>query len=209
VVASLQNGVDNVEQIHAAAGIAALPCVVYVAAAMPEPGRVKHSGRGDLAVGQGARKKEEVARFAECFERAGVKCRISENIAGDLWAKLVWNCAGNALTALGRASYGQVAGSEFGRQVLMAAAEETMQVARAAGVALPPIDLKGVGLKLAQDLGPATSSTAQDIARGKRTEVDSLNGFVARRGEKLGVPTPVNRTLHALIKLLEETFPQG
>jgi 2-dehydropantoate 2-reductase len=203
IVVSMQNGVNNVERIRAAAGLDALPCVVYVAAAMPAPGRVKHSGRGDLAIGP-AQRKGDVARVAATFERAGVKCRISENIEGDLWAKLVWNCAGNAVTALGRASYGQVAGSEFGRQVLMAAAQETIAVARAAGVTLPPIDLAGAGLKLANELGPATSSTAQDVARGKRTEIDSLNGFVARRGAELGVPTPVNQTLHALIKLIEE-----
>ena len=50
----------------------------------------------------------------------------------------------------------------------------------------------------------ALSSTAQDIARGKRTEIDSLNGYVVRRGAALGVATPVNASLHALVKLLEE-----
>ena len=50
----------------------------------------------------------------------------------------------------------------------------------------------------------ATSSTAQDLQRGRRTEIDALNGYVARRGAELGVPTPVNQTLHALVKLLEE-----
>jgi 2-dehydropantoate 2-reductase len=208
IVASLQNGVDNVERIHAAAGIDALPCVVYVAAAMPAPGHVKHSGRGDLAVGHASR-AADVKRFAQTFERAGVKCRISENIAGDLWGKLVWNCAGNALTALGRASYGQVAASEFGRALLLATANEVMDVARAAGVTLPPIDLASAGLKLARDLGPATSSTAQDIQRGKRTEIDSLNGYVVRCGAELGVPTPINQTLYALVKLVEENLASG
>jgi 2-dehydropantoate 2-reductase len=207
IVVSLQNGVDNVARIRTAAGIEALPCVVFVAAAMPAPGRVKHSGRGDLAIGHPQR-KEDLSHVAGAFERAGVTCRISDNIEGDLWAKLVWNCAGNAVTALGRASYGQVARSEFGRQVLLAAAQETIAVARAAGIPLPAIDLAGAGLKLANELGPATSSTAQDVARGKRTEIDSLNGYVARRGQELGVPTPVNQTLHALIKLLEDSFPQ-
>lgn len=81
-----------------------------------------------------------------------------------------------------------------------------MAVARAAGVTLPPMDLANAGLKLARDLGRATSSTAQDIERGKITEIDSLNGYVVRRAEELGVPAPVNRTLHALVKLRESTF---
>lgn len=202
-VVSLQNGVDNVERIRAAAGMEALPAVVYVAAAMPEPGRVKHSGRGDLVLGH-ARRKDEVARVAEGFGRAGVPCRISEQIEGELWVKLIMNCAGNAVTALGRSSYGEVARHELARQVLLATANEALAVARAAGIRLPPVDLAAAALKLAQDLGEATSSTAQDIARGKRTEIDSLNGYIVRRGAELGVLTPVNQTLHALVKLLEE-----
>ena len=55
----------------------------------------------------------------------------------------------------------------------------------------------------------ATSSTAQDLARGRVTEIDSLNGYVSRRGRELGVPTPVNSTLHALVKLLELKIPGG
>jgi 2-dehydropantoate 2-reductase len=203
IVVSLQNGVDNTERIRAASGIVALPSVVYVAAAMSGPGRIKHSGRGDLVLGRSP--LNSANRVTECFTRAGVPCRVSENIDGDLWAKLVWNCAGNAITALGRASYGQIARSESALQVFLAAANETMAVARAAGIRLPPVDLAHANVKLARDLGNATSSTAQDIQRGKRTEIDSLNGYVVRRGAELGVPTPVNSTLTSLIKLLENS----
>lgn len=213
VVVSLQNGVDNIERIRAASGIVALPSVVYVAAAMSAPGRIKHSGRGDLVLGRlpqndAAPPCGVTAHGAveTLFTRAGVPCRISENIDGDLWAKLVWNCAGNAITALGRASYGQIARSESALQVFLAAAHETIDVARSAGISLPPVDLAHANVKLARDLGNATSSTAQDIQRGKRTEIDSLNGYVVRRGAELGVPTPVNSTLTALIKLLEDSM---
>lgn len=216
IVVSLQNGVDNVERMRGAAGIEALPAVVYVAAAMTAPGRVKHAGRGDLVIG-GARRHEnapprraaqeaEIERVAECFARAGVPCRVSENIEGEIWTKLIMNCAGNAVTVLGRSSYGQAARNEHSRQAMAATASEAIAVARAAGVKLPPVDLVAAALKLAQDLGPATSSTAQDIGRGKRTEIDALNGYIARRGAQLGVPTPVNHTLFALVKLLEENL---
>ncbi len=216
IVVSLQNGVDNVERIRAASGIEAVPAVVYVATAMPTPGRVKHAARGDLVIGwpqrgpAGAgRSNDDLERVAQCFAGAGVPCRISENIEGELWTKLVWNCAGNALTALARSSYGQVARNELARDLLAAAAGEAIAVARAAGVDLPPLDLVAAGVKMAKDLGDATSSTAQDIARGKRTEIDALNGYVARRGAELGVPTPVNHTLFALVKLLEENLGGG
>src|SRR5258708_1978072 len=108
LVLSMQSGVDNVEQIGAAAAIDALPAVVYVAASVPEPGRVKHVGRGDLVVGPRSEKTERVAAL---FSRANVPCRISENIEGELWTKLVWNCALNAISALGHAKYGQITAS--------------------------------------------------------------------------------------------------
>ena len=83
---------------------------------------------------------------------------------------------------------------------------EVVAVATAAGVFLPDAEhLTTAALKLGQAMAEATSSTAQDLARGKPTEIDSLNGYVARCGAELGVPAPVNSTLHALVKLLEST----
>ncbi len=209
IVVSLQNGVDNVEQIRAASGIDALPSVVYVAAAMTAPDRVKHNGRGDLVTGEFSKEQSErVKRVASLFESAGVKCRVSEDIAADLWSKLMMNCAGNAVTTLGRASYGRVAAHQPSRKVIADVIQECVAVARASGVHLPEADYVAGGIKLATGLGDATSSTAQDIAKGKRTEIDSLNGYVSRLGEKVGVPTPVNSTLHALVKLLEDSASQ-
>jgi len=204
LVLSMQNGVDNVEQIRAAASIDALPSVVYVAASVPEPGRVKHVGRGDLIVGP---ENEKTRRIAALFSRANVPCRISENIEGELWTKLIWNCALNAVSALGRAKYGQIASSADAWKVVETAVHEVLAVARAAKVHPPGLEdpkaaLAGA-LKIATQMAEAFSSTAQDVNRGKRTEIDSLNGYVARRGAELGVPTPVNQALFALTKLAE------
>ena len=218
IVVSLQNGVENAAVICDALRSAGrsplpvvLPSVVYVAAAMPAPGHLKHNGRGDLIIGPGADASllPAIDRLAQLFTRAGVPCRISDNIDGELWVKLVWNCAGNAVSALGRASYGLAGSLEPIRRVMAAAAEEVSAVARASGVRMPDTDLIAMGVKLAASLGPATSSTAQDIERGRPTEIDSLNGFIARRGAELDVPTPVNHTLWALVKLREaSTRPQ-
>jgi 2-dehydropantoate 2-reductase len=212
IVISLQNGVDNVARIRAASGIDALPAVVYVAAALPEPGHVKHSGRGEWIVGEyvGAAPPSAVAksrpeRVAEICAAAGVPCHISKNIEVDQWTKMVMNCAGNAVTAIAQTSFAHVARNLDTREVLRTVINECVVVARAAGVALPDIDWTEKGLKNAETLGEATSSTAQDIARCKPTEIDSLNGYIVRRGNELGVPTPVNMTLFALIKLIEES----
>jgi 2-dehydropantoate 2-reductase len=204
LVLSMQNGVDNVEQIRAAAAIDALPAVVYVAASVPEPGRVKHVGRGDLVIGP---RNERTERVAALFSRANVPCRISENIEGELWTKLVWNCALNAVSALGRAKYGNIAASADAWKVVETAVYEVLAVARAADIHPPGLEdpkaaLAGA-LKIATQMAEALSSTAQDMNRGKRTEIDSLNGYVSRRGAELGVPTPVNHALYALVKLAE------
>jgi 2-dehydropantoate 2-reductase len=204
LVLSMQNGVDNVEQIHVAAAIDALPAVVYVAASVPEPGKIKHVGRGDLVIGP---QNEKAGRIAALFSHANVPCRISENIIGELWTKLVWNCALNAVSALGRAKYGQIASSTDAWKVVETAVYEVLAVARAAGVHPPGLEdpktaLAGA-LKIATQMAEALSSTAQDMNRGKRTEIDSLNGYVSKRGAELGVPTPVNQALYALTKLAE------
>jgi 2-dehydropantoate 2-reductase len=90
------------------------------------------------------------------------------------------------------------------RALLVRVAEETVTVARAAGVQLDVAEQVAAGLKLGEIMPEALSSTAQDIARGKHTEIDSLNGYVVRLGEQLGVATPINYTLYKLVKLLEE-----
>ena len=202
---SLQNGVDNAEKIRAA-GIDALSAVVYVAASVPEPARVKHVGRGDLVVGP---RNARTENFDALFERAGVPCRVSDNIDGELWTKLIWNCALNAISALGRAKYGQIAASEDARKVVENAVNEVLAVAAAARIRLPGVENLKAGLagalQIATQMSGAISSTGQDLMRGKRTEIDSLNGYIARRGAELSVPTPVNHALYALVKLAEES----
>jgi 2-dehydropantoate 2-reductase len=204
LILSMQNGVDNVEQIRAAAGLEALPSVVYVAASVPEPGKVKHVGRGDLVVGP---KNEKTERIAALFSVANVPCRISDNIEGELWTKLVWNCGLNAVSALGRAKYGQIAASPDTRKVVETIVDEVLAVARAAHIHPPGLeDPKAAfagALRIATQMAEARSSTAQDMNRGRRTEIDSLNGYISRRGAELGVPTPVNHALYALVRLAE------
>lgn len=211
IVLSLQNGVDNVERMRAAARIEAIAAVVYVAAEMTAPGCVKHSGRGDLIIGDLQRnhrsdssRRQTLEHVAALFTRAGVPCRISEDIEADLWTKLIMNCAYNAISALTRARYGRIAADPPLRDVVRQVVEEALAVARAAGVRMVNTGLVEAAWKLAGTMPAAISSTAQDILRGKRTEIDSLNGYVARRGAELKVATPVNQTLHALVKLLEE-----
>jgi 2-dehydropantoate 2-reductase len=208
VVVSLQNGVNNAEDIRAASGIDAVPAVVYVACSAPAPGTVKHFGRGDLVVGPA---NETTAKIASLFTSADIRCRISDNIEGELWTKLIWNCALNAVSALGRVTYGEILASPDAKQMLEALVYETLHVARAKGINPPGLEDPRAALagsyKIAEQMSGQRSSTGQDLARGKRTEIDSLNGYVARLGAQLGVPTPVNHALFTLVKLYETGFP--
>jgi 2-dehydropantoate 2-reductase len=208
-VVSLQNGVDNAERMDFAAGIQAISAVVYIAAEMSGAGQVKHSGRGDLVIGnpvsnQGA-SESELADIAEAFTRAGVPCRISQNITLELWTKLIMNCAYNALSALSRARYGRLVADAGSVEVMKQVVAEGVAVGDASGVRLSADKLMAAILELGRVVPEALSSTAQDIARGRPTEIDSLNGFLVHRGAETGVPTPVNQTLYSLVKLLERT----
>jgi len=208
-VVSLQNGVDNAERMDFAAGIQAISAVVYIAAEMSAAGQVTHSGRGDLVIGnpvsnQGA-SESELAEIAETFKLAGVPCRISQNITLELWTKLIMNCAYNALSALSRVRYGRLVADAGSIEVMKQVVAEGVAVGSAAGVRLSADELIAAILELGRVVPEALSSTAQDIARGKPTEIDSLNGFLVQRGAETGVPTPVNQTLHSLVKLLERS----
>jgi 2-dehydropantoate 2-reductase len=204
ILISMQNGADNAEQIHAASGLNALAAAVYVAASVPSPGTVKHVGRGDLVLGP---ENDTTRRVADIFTRAKVPCRLSNNAEGELWTKLVWNCALNALSALGRVTYGEIIASPNARQLLEGTVYEVLAVAKAAGIQPPGLEDPKVAFagayKIAEQMSATRSSTCQDMMRGKRTEIDSLNGFIARKGRELGVPTPLNHALFTLVKLAE------
>jgi 2-dehydropantoate 2-reductase len=204
VIVSMQNGVDNAEQIETTSGLKAVPAAVYVAASVPAPGAVKHVGRGDLVLGP---KNESIERVASVFTRANVPCRISENLIGELWTKLVWNCALNALSALGKVTYGEIIASSDAKQLVETTVYEVLAVARASGIQPAGLEDAKAALagayKVAEQMAATRSSTAQDMIRNKKTEIDSLNGFIVRRGRELNIPVPVNHALFTLVKLAE------
>lgn len=198
VILTLQNGVDNAERLQALLQREVIPTVVYVATEMAGPGQVKHHGRGELVIGASASSAELVKLFAA----ADVQVEISANIMGALWAKLILNCAYNALSAITQLPYGRLVQGEGVEDVMRAVVQECLDVAQAAGVTVPG-DMWEAVQKIARTMPTQLSSTAQDLARHKRSEIDHLNGYVIAKGKARGVPTPANCVLHALVKLLE------
>ena len=201
-ILTLQNGVDNAERLAATLGRDVIPAVVYVATEMAGPGHVRHHGRRELVIGRSARSPDISPRIAAAFIAAGVPVEISDNVIGALWEKLIVNCAYNALSAITQLPYGRLVQGEGVPAVMNDVVEECLAVARAAGVDVPG-DMRQAVPQIAQSMPGQFSSTAQDLARGKPTEIDHLNGYVVRKGAALGVPTPANRTLVALVKLFE------
>jgi 2-dehydropantoate 2-reductase len=208
VAVSLQNGVENAAQIHAASGLRTVPAAVYVAVGLTAPGQLRHLGRGDLVVGTSSSipsgaTTDDVALVASLFQRAGVPCRIVPDIAPEMWTKLAMNCAYNAISALTRRSYGVIAADARGRELIASILREVVAVADASAVRLDEGELFDGAMKLAAGMRDTLSSTAHDLVRGRRTEIDSLNGFVARRGSETGVDTPVNSALLTLVRIAE------
>lgn len=198
LVLTLQNGVDNATRLQAALAQEVAATVVYVASEMAGPGHVKHHGRGELVIAPSARSAE----IAGLLIAAGVPTEISDNVTGALWAKLILNCAYNAISAITQLPYGRLSQGEGVQAVMADVVRECLAVAEAGGVAVPG-DTWAAVQRIAETMPSQFSSTAQDLARGKRSEIDHLNGYVLRQGEALGVATPVNRVLHMLVKLLE------
>lgn len=211
-VLCLQNGVDSAERVRAATGLDALPVVVYVAAEMVGDGHVRRGGRGALITGEpdAASVRRHVLPpdvMVERFSAAGIPFTFSPNIRGDLWQKMVANCTYNAISAIARVRYGRIHANSASDAIVRPLVDECTAVARAIGVSLPDIDLYAFGRTLVDVHAPtAYSSTAQDLMRGRRTEIDSLNGYIVRKGAELGVPVPINQALYALVKLQEEAL---
>lgn len=200
LVLTLQNGVDNDERVRAVldVGTPVAAAVVYVATAMAGPGHVRHHGRGELVIAPSPRSEAVAWQFAA----AGIPTQISDNVRGALWAKLVLNCAYNALSALSLQPYGPLVQHPGVTEMIADTVAECLAVARADGVTIPG-DVDAAVRGIAATMPGQLSSTAQDLARGKPSEIDHLNGYVVRRGAALGVPTPLNRALQVLVKLAE------
>jgi 2-dehydropantoate 2-reductase len=199
----LQNGVDNAERLRAVLpGVQVAAAVVYVATEMAGPGHLRHHGRGELVIEPIPAEPSRSAAIAQTFTAAGVPTTLSDNVRGALWAKLILNCAYNALSALGRLPYGALVQRPGVLEVIRDVVAECRAVAMADGVNLPD-DVDVIVQRIPETMPTQHSSTSQDLMRGKPSEIDFLNGHVVQRGEALGVPTPANRVLWTLVKLAE------
>ncbi|KWA07573.1 ketopantoate reductase family protein [Burkholderia territorii] len=199
IVVSLQNGVDNAALLRTAIAGPIICAAVYVASEMAGPGHLLHHGRGDLAI----EASPSSERLACVLRTAGIPTGIVDDVRAALWHKLMLNCAYNAISAIVQLPLGEMSHRDALRDTMRAVVAECIAVAAAEGIhfAEPPAALVE---QIEATIPPGQySSTAQDLARGRPGEIDYLNGAVVRRARAAGIDTPVNRTLHLLVKMLE------
>jgi 2-dehydropantoate 2-reductase len=200
-VICLQNGVDNAERLSAVLKRVAIPAAVYVAAGMTAPGHVKHHGRGELAIGPSP-SSDDIARH---LSESGIPTTVSHNVIAVLWEKLILNCAYNALSAVAQLPYRRLFEVKGTADVIRNVVAECMAVAKALNIPIAA-NMYEKAIALADQIPDQYSSTAQDLARKKPTEIDYLNGHVVRKGRETGVPTPTNLALQVMVKLREVTM---
>ncbi len=210
-VLSMQNGIGNEEVIARAFGEErTLGGMAIFGARLLEPGHAEVTVYaseclvGELKGGESERARE----LASAFTRAGIPTRASDDIVRDKWLKAFYNIALNPLSAILRVPYGTLGELEETRELMRKMLKEAFEVAQAKGIRVG-FSWEEYYNHLLENLLPPTarhiSSMLQDIERGKRTEIDYLNGAVARLGRELGVATPVNDAVTAIVKALEST----
>ena len=211
-VLSLQNGVGHEDIL--ARHVDRSRIVVgrtYVGGSPLGPGHVIAGYHGkDTHIGElDGCLSQRVQRIAQVFNVAGLHTLVSQNILGTVWDKLLINVATGAITAITGLSYGHLYAQPQLQTLGVAAVEEAMAVARARGIALSITDPLFAWNKAGAGLGADfKTSMLQSIEKGSVTEIDYVNGAVVALGERLGVATPVNRTLLALVKGLESRLPR-
>lgn len=197
VILVLQNGIGNEEIVKKAVGnkIKVLRGVLKVAAEFLEPGVIRF-WRGKTIIG-----RDHVAEeIVEMLNKCGLDARLSEDIDKDIWNKLVVNCVVNPLTAILRVADGEIIVNSL-KKIRSEIVKECLAVAKAEGVILASDLTDRIDRSVA---GYANfSSMYQDIVKGKKTEVEFLNGKIVELGKRHNVPTAVNETLVGLIKFLE------
>ncbi len=210
VLLSLQNGVANIEIASKTISNRIYAAVVYVAAGMIGQRTMKHHGRGELLIGglgnNTADDQESLDGIRHLFEAANVPCLITSQIKRDMWLKFLVNCSFNAISGIGQIPYGEMVKSPEIVQLIEEITKEFLAVAALEDVKISMSEALTVNDSIATTMVTQVSSTAQDLSRGKKTEIDFLNGYIVELGRRHGIATPYNESVHALVKMLESRY---
>jgi len=209
-IVSLQNGLDNLTALASRLGPRLLlGGLTSHGATFIDWGHVHHAGTGYTVVGfhpecsggAGRDRSVRVQELSDAFMKAGIDTSITRDLAGEVWAKGLVNCAINPVTALSGKENGALLQGPL-RRLARLACDEGARVARAADVTLPGEPWERVD-RVIQETAQNRSSMLQDIQRGRRTEINAISGAIVKLGVALGIATPVNNVLWRLVQGIE------
>jgi 2-dehydropantoate 2-reductase len=203
-VLCLQNGVDNPEKIARLWGAdRTLASVVYIAAAVREPGVIEHSAGGRIVLGSLDAPGQESARNVQSIlARSHVPCDVSSEIRTVLWRKLAWNSPFCALSCLLRMMVGEIMASDSLKHLIEGCIEEVRDAARCRGIDLPPSIVQDT-LGFSRSLGDVKPSMLQDLEAGKPLEHEALNGIVVKILHQAGKRAPINEIFYTALKYMD------
>ncbi len=210
VVMSIQNGLGHEEILAELVGRhRVIGAKTYAGGQLLSPGHVVAgiAGKETLMGELDGRLTDRVQQIAQTFNRAGLLTRVSDNIMGVMWDKLLINVATGALTGITRLPYGPLGEVPEVQSCALEAVAEAIAVAKASGIQLSSTDPRDAWHKATAGLPVGFKpSLLQSVEKRERTEIDFINGAVVRWGERCGIATPVNRTLLACVKGIERSF---
>lgn len=206
-VVTLQNGVGNLEILEEVFGRdRILGGVTSEGATLLGPGQIRHAGQGETLIGPGGDPDGPAEKLVSVFGQAGMKTKSVDNVYDLIWGKLIINVGINALTAITRLKNGRLPDLPGTRVIMEEAVKEAVAVAKAKNIQLPYPDPLGRVMDVCEATAGNVASMLQDVLKGRRTEVDAINGAIVREGEAFGIPTPVNLTLTSLVQAIQETY---
>jgi 2-dehydropantoate 2-reductase len=209
-VCTVQNGLGNEEALAAH-----VPRVIrgttFPAGRIVEPGHVQWDVKGDTTIGPfepSPAPMEEIERLADACTRAGLPTAAVADARGPQWRKVIFNAATNPVGALTGLTHGRVCEDPTLRRLVSGLVDEGKAVASAQGITLDADPEELIDHAARPDVAyDHKASMLQDVEARRQTEIDYLNGGIARFGREHGVPTPLNDAILALVKGLEQSWP--
>lgn len=210
VILTLQNGIDTEDRLIARIQ---RDCVVggvaYIYSKIAEPGVIDHYKKGAVAIGElMGYESERLLAIRDLFASAGISCHLSKDLRRSKWEKMCWNCVFNPITVLIDDRVAKALDHPEMTGVIRQIVGECAAISAALKVPLP-LDMPERVVKASQEIRDIHTSMYDDWKAGRQTEIDSLNGFIVEQGRKLGIPTPVNEALTAMIKTITEKEQTG
>lgn len=209
VVLTLQNGLRNIEKLETVVKKEQIIAgTTSHGANLLGPGRIKHAGHGDTTIGEldGAI-TERIENIAKVFKDAKLDpVKVSDNVMGLIWDKLLSNVGINPMTALTGLKNGEILDHEESDWITVEAVKEGARVADAIGIKLNFEDPVEHFKEVSRNTGENISSMLSDTMNKRKTEIDNINGAIVKLGEEHGIDTPVNKVLTNMVLLKEKLY---